>query len=495
MWKKSLISIAMIFLAAALLIQPISAASSSNYSVEMFGTAMAVSDSSSSNYETTSLTEAKGTTRNAGSDVYTSNIGFFDNTNYSRTVSINSYAIFPKTAEVGSTIKLYISAVNHESLWARIVSPNEQEQIITLMNNKNVSFVPSPSVVGIYNITFYANSTTGAVSSIVDSFELTEREEEEETPPSSGGGGGGKTTIIEKCNYNWECTPWSICSNGKQTRECKNIGTCIGDESKPIEEMKCSNALFDITLNVKDVEFSNNSLNFIINLTETIGVEKLDVYIKYSIIDQEGYEIFSEIETRAIQEKSIFEKNLDDMVLPPGQYIFRVDILYGNLQRAFAEHRFQIKGAPVTGHTLFDTLSSPNYLFIIIMMIIVVLYILHKKKFRPFLIKEISFIRKLFGLFLFTYGVIIEKIAIRKKYPSNSIRGLINKKVYTKDGDYIGKVKEVLLGENKVDSLKIKTTKAVQKKGIIVKYKNIEVGHIVIIKGDVLKHLSDAESS
>jgi len=74
-----------------------------------------------------------------------------------------------------------------------------------------------------------------------------------------------------------------------------------------------------------------------------------------------------------------------------------------------------------------------------------------------------------------------------------SLALLKKKKVYTGSGDYIGKVEDVILGKNKINSLKIKLDNKVKKKnkikfrGIIVKYKQVKgVGHILIIKEGIL---------
>ena len=94
--------------------------------------------------------------------------------------------------------------------------------------------------------------------------------------------------------------------------------------------------------------------------------------------------------------------------------------------------------------------------------------------------------------------VIIEKTRekIRKKYSKNKIKGLFNKKVYTDLGDYIGKIDEIILGKNKIQSLRIKLDSKTKKKnknktkGIIVKYKYVKnVGHIIIIKGKIRRVL------
>jgi len=100
------------------------------------------------------------------------------------------------------------------------------------------------------------------------------------------------------------------------------------------------------------------------------------------------------------------------------------------------------------------------------------------------------------GLLAFIYKEkIVEKIEIkrRNKHSKNSLKRLIKKKVYITEGDFIGKVDEVILGENKIHSLKIKLDKKrkFKVKGIIVKYKNVEsIGHIVIVDKKILEKLN-----
>jgi sporulation protein YlmC with PRC-barrel domain len=92
----------------------------------------------------------------------------------------------------------------------------------------------------------------------------------------------------------------------------------------------------------------------------------------------------------------------------------------------------------------------------------------------------------------------IEKAKEKLKlgYSKNSIKGLIKKKVYTEEGEYVGKVSGVIIGDNKIDSLKIKLDKLDKRKkakvsGIIVKYRNvINTGDIVIIDYRVLEYLN-----
>ena len=100
------------------------------------------------------------------------------------------------------------------------------------------------------------------------------------------------------------------------------------------------------------------------------------------------------------------------------------------------------------------------------------------------------------GLLVFTYRKkIVEKIETKRMnlYSKNSLRGLIKKKTYSENGDYIGKVDEVLLRENNIDSLRIKLDKKkkFKVKGIIVNYKNVKnIGHIVVVDGNILEKLN-----
>ena len=83
--------------------------------------------------------------------------------------------------------------------------------------------------------------------------------------------------------------------------------------------------------------------------------------------------------------------------------------------------------------------------------------------------------------------LIIYREKMFPEYFSNRIRDLIGKKVYAASGDYVGKVEEVIIGKNKIDSLKIKLDKKGKKKykskGIIIKYNHVKaIRNIVIIK-------------
>jgi hypothetical protein len=62
------------------------------------------------------------------------------------------------------------------------------------------------------------------------------------TPPSgpiiSGGGGGG--IYITPCTEKWNCTDWSECIAGTQTRTCKDGNNCGTTKNKSAESQTCS---------------------------------------------------------------------------------------------------------------------------------------------------------------------------------------------------------------------------------------------------------------
>src|SRR3989338_10261979 len=81
-------------------------------------------------------------------------------------------------------------------------------------------------------------------------------------------------------------------------------------------------------------------------------------------MNKEGYEIFSQIETKATQSNLSYQKEIEEIKLVDGEYILRVDILYGNLQRAFAEQSFKVKGGEletISKFNIADFIKGVNY--------------------------------------------------------------------------------------------------------------------------------------
>jgi len=478
--KKNILIASLFFVILFVQVSSSLNATSFSYSFSMFGNGIVTGRGYSNSYNSTFLSETGGTTRNAESSSFRANIGFFEESAYLRTVSISSYSISPKSAIVGSTIGLSVTALNAQSVWAQITSPNSQVQTLNLVNGQTLNYLPAPSVVGRYDIIFYANDSSGAVASVADFFDLTSQT----TTPGgvSGSSGGGRTTrIIDRCNYNWDCTPWGVCSDGVQRRACVNIGTCIGNESKPVEQMQCSESLFDITLRLDDVKFTESgNINFNINLDEKIGLEKIDVHVKYSIINSTGYEVFSQIETKAVEKSLSYDKILDGFNLVDGDYILRVDVLYGNLQRAFAEQKFSILNGDLVEE---DNLGITGF-------VVSTEIILSRLKFSFALL--IVSILLLIGTYWF-----YSKGPFRNKGVGllSHVRGL---DVYTDSGMKIGRVYEVMILDNKIYGLMVvvDSSAPISLPKVMIRYEFVQSVHdVVVVNSRILEHNSGGVSA
>lgn len=549
--KNNLIRIIFLAVAIFLITDSIFAltASSENYSLGQFTLGITGAVASGENFEARVLTTAfQSSARNAETDSYVVNLGLFENTTYANTISILEYSISPDSSVVGSTIRLYINSPNSENVWLKVIAPNGQQQIINLVNEDYVNFLPTPSIVGKYDVVFYANNSKGYTASVIDSFELIEQTIISSVPSqassSSGGGGGGSSQVIEK-NCLWDCTPWSICKDEKQIRICNLIGECkVSSLVRPLEEVSCSEVLFDISLKIKKIEsIEDNNIKLNLDLIENIGEDRIDVHIKYSII-KNNEEIFSQIETKAVQDNLSFQKEIIGLNLTDGEYIFRVDILYGNLQRAFAEEKFVIENGGVFDKILNTNLffTTLNWLISFVIPLIFSSLILikifsfngkRKKIFLTFVViafilvlsrlflneggtfsGEIIFVEFLSGINYFvlffillvmtsfsmvfikrkTLSKSLEKYRNRKankNLVNNHLKNLIHKKVYTSEGIFIGKIEDIFLGKNKIDSLKVKLEiKRYKCKGLILSWKNVVgCGEIVTIKNCSLSNL------
>ncbi len=79
----------------------------------------------------------------------------------------------------------------------------------------------------VVNVTLYVNQSFPVVLPVIDLNSGSSR--------SSGGGGSGGY-----CSTKWECTDWSSCDNGTQTRTCSYRSTfCAPVALKPLESQSC----------------------------------------------------------------------------------------------------------------------------------------------------------------------------------------------------------------------------------------------------------------
>ena len=75
-----------------------------------------------------------------------------------------------------------------------------------------------------------------------------------------------------------------------------------------------------------------------------------------------------------------------------------------------------------------------------------------------------------------------------RNYGRDRIIGLVGKKVYSTGGDYVGVVKDVLLGQNKIYGLKVLLDSGKNKKKIVLLSKNIrQYSDVVLVDSTVLE--------
>ncbi|MEK6888981.1 MAG: PRC-barrel domain-containing protein [Nanoarchaeota archaeon] len=87
---------------------------------------------------------------------------------------------------------------------------------------------------------------------------------------------------------------------------------------------------------------------------------------------------------------------------------------------------------------------------------------------------------------------LVLKLEKKCELKNNSIKGLINKEVYTDEGVFIGNIKEAVLEKNKIHSIKIELDKRhkFKMRGIILEYSLVKaIGNIVIIDNEVIESI------
>ena len=406
------------------------AANSESYSLDMFTLGLQAETPNNTTLNTRSLLTAfQSTSNNASSLDIRSNIGFLS-AHPSSPPIILSHKISPSPATPSSIIRLNLSATNVRSLWATIAKPDTSTELISLTNGENY-YYESTTDTGTYTVIFYANNSQGATTSITDSFII--------ASPSTGSslGSGGEPS---QCTYVWNCSEWTdICTEGKQTRTCTNEGTCSGEKGKPKEERLCTTSLFDLKIDIENLNISKEKdLNFKVHLKEIKNIPLVDVFIEYKILSDKGEVLYKEEETKAISGEAFFEKiipyNFED-----GSYTLSVMIEYGKNQTAVASKTFTIEGEKMILEE--EKVKNNSELFVLfgvslILLIFVFLIIKKKRKQKESHTKYQKEQRKM-----------------QRREEGEKVTNAKGKRVYTENGSYIGKIREVILAASKVEFL------------------------------------------
>lgn len=138
---------------------------------------------------------------------------------------------------------------------------------------------------------------------------------------NSGGGSGGGFTYV--CNYEWQCTNWSNCSNNFQTRKCDFIkvaqhsqnSECPTADKSPRTSQSCEfNQSSDLESTIKDAK-EKHSFRVKVNIPDTYkkikagdilkteisfsnfaGDKKIDLNVNYLLADAQNNSFCKEIE-------------------------------------------------------------------------------------------------------------------------------------------------------------------------------------------------------
>jgi sporulation protein YlmC with PRC-barrel domain len=410
-----------------------------------------------------------GSTKGAIGGVYSANIGFYGNAIQDFGLGINFYEIYPKTAYNGSIIRLRMGALNHDSIWIVIRTPFGVNE--TYYDNVSEIYYIANST-GRYNIEFRVNNSIGKYTTIYDYFDIISeappKNDSEPTRDSGSSGGGGSSS----CSSVWECGAWSYCEFGIQQRICQDRNNCPSSP-RPEEERVCIDSLFDVSLNFENLTLSKDKeLEFYVKLLETRSGFKTDVTLEYTIVDEKGNVIYKSSDTKAVEGFMFFKKAISDLAFKPGFYKLNIKIIYGNLRTASASQKFEITsedeikiGDLLDGSDSEMFNISPRFINVIIYLFIFVIILL-----------LVIFIVRFLGR-------LISKI--KKK---NLLTSQFGKKVYSEDGKFIGKIKEVMLIDHRIYGWIVAVDKTFFnfKKPVLIKTRHIfSIGDVIIVNNEI----------
>jgi hypothetical protein len=154
----------------------------------------------------------------------------------------NITIIFPTGTVGAGTTSVNINISTDETAICRY---NRTNSTFDFANGINFTITNAMSHTFSWNVsdgqsyTFYykCNDTSGNVNptSTTHSFSVASP-----TPPSQPGGGGGGGGAFPSCIENWNCSDWSDCINGKETRTCNDVKNCGTTTNRPEEQHKCA---------------------------------------------------------------------------------------------------------------------------------------------------------------------------------------------------------------------------------------------------------------
>ena len=76
---------------------------------------------------------------------------------------------------------------------------------------------------------------------------------------SSSGGTGGSSSCVYDSDYDWQCSDWSTCIDGTQTRSCKTSNNCGNSYGKPSTEQSCTMPVVEETTTEEETLSEENT--------------------------------------------------------------------------------------------------------------------------------------------------------------------------------------------------------------------------------------------
>jgi len=194
---------------------------------------------------------------------------------------------------------------------------------------------------------------------------------------------GSSSICTYQASYNWNCSAWGECANGKQIRTCKEKNNCGNVYGRPETERSCNvpSQLFDIKLILEDYEVKNsNELTSIITFI-SFGNISTFVNLTYTISDSSEKRVYSEEENITVTTDQTIRKNFKKLNLSAGKYTLVLTTIYGENVTDEFRQEFSVKGE----ENEFFQIFNEDYLSLIagviaVMLIIILLIRKHQEK-------------------------------------------------------------------------------------------------------------------
>ena len=365
----------------------------------------------------------------------------------------------------------------------------------------------SPSQTNAVSSSYTADVSFSAHSSSSTS---TESSPVASTPSPSSGVLKLPALKLPKCDQ-WDCTSWSPCSQGKQTRVCQSVGSCIDEGDGPPETMSCLEPSYDLSLGLEDVSFvPGKNLLFWVRLLERDYIGSYDVSVTYTVLNENKQTLFERTEIKSLDGSLFYQMQIDTSEFSNGLYTLRVEVTYGNMQHVSAEENFTINRSTLRAGQLEASKSDSSLLFVFVLFVLLlVLYfrrnelflklssVLHMKfKAMTWTLQLISVLQgelKAFILVLQHRLMTLRHLGKTSSiYPSNTLSWLLHKKVFTSGGHFIGEVHGVYLdiSKSRIYGLLITADKRIAQtingRSLLLKYELVEAARdVVLVHKDV----------